>query len=64
MPLLGHGTRSHGIGEQAGDGEDGDSSGNATGGEEEDLAALIRGRRSAGSMGTKGNVVCCTRDTN
>lgn len=61
LPLLGHGARSHRVGEQAGGGEDGDSGGDNTGGEEEDLAALIGGRGTAGAVGTKGNVVGCTQ---
>lgn len=57
MPLLGHGARSEGAGEHAGKREDGESTGDDGGGEEEYVAALIRGRWSAGTVGTESNVV-------
>jgi hypothetical protein len=59
LPLLGHGARSDGACEHARESEDCESRSNDTGGEEEDVAALIRRRWSAGSVGTEGDVVCC-----
>lgn len=58
LPLLGHGARSHGVGEQAGDTKDGAGSGDEASGQEKDLAALIRRRGSSGTVGTEGDVVC------
>jgi hypothetical protein len=59
LPLLGHGARSDGAGKHARESEDSERSTDDTGGEEEDVAALIRRGRSAGAVGTKGDVVCC-----
>jgi hypothetical protein len=59
LPLLGHGAGPDGAGEHAREGEDGKGSADDTGREEEDVAALIRRRGSAGSVGAKGDVVCC-----
>lgn len=57
LPLLGHGTRSLGVREHAGDGED-DAGGADDGhGEEEDLAAFIWGRRASGAMRAECDVV-------
>lgn len=61
LPLLGHGARSYGVGEETGDGEDTDGGGNDTANKEEDLATLIRRRGAAGAVGTESNVVCCAR---
>jgi hypothetical protein len=61
LPLLGHSARSVGVGEQARNREDEDGGTDNTSGQHEDLAALIGGRRSAGSMGTESDVVCCIR---
>jgi hypothetical protein len=59
LPLLGHGAGPDGAGEHAGEGEGSESTGNDGGGNEEDLAALIRRRRTAGAVGTEGNEVGC-----
>lgn len=59
LPLLCHGAGPDGAGKHAGKGEDGKCTGNDCGREEEDVAALIWGRGSAGAVGTKGNVVGC-----
>jgi hypothetical protein len=59
LPLLGHGAGSDGVGKHARESEQGESSSNAAGRDEEDLAALTWRRRSAGTVGTKGDVVCC-----
>lgn len=61
LPFLGHGARADGAREHARASEDHEGSGNDTGGEEEDVAALIRRRGSSGTMGTEGDVVCCRR---
>jgi hypothetical protein len=57
LPFLGHGARSHRIREQASDAENQAGSGDDAGGEEEDLAALIRRRGSSWAVGTEGNIV-------
>lgn len=61
LPLLGHGAGPDGAGKHAGEGENGDGGGDAAGGDEEDVAALIRGRWSSGTVGAKGNEVGCRR---
>jgi hypothetical protein len=62
LPLLGHGARPLGIGEHAGETEEENGSTDNTSAEEKDIATLIGGGRSAGTMGTKGNVVCCSQE--
>lgn len=59
LPFLCHGAGPDGAGEHAREGEDGKGTHDDGRGEEEDVAALIRGRGSAGTVGTKGNVVGC-----
>ena len=59
LPFLGHGARPNGAGEHAREGEDGKGTHDDGRGEEEDVTALIRRRGSAGTVGTKGNVVGC-----
>jgi hypothetical protein len=58
LPLLGHGAGPDGAREHAPKGEHGKGSGDDTSREEEDVAALIRRRGSAGAVGAKGDVVC------
>jgi hypothetical protein len=57
LPFLCHGAGSDGAGKHARESEDGKGTGNDGRGEEEDVAALIRRRGSAGTVGAKGNVV-------
>lgn len=57
LPLLGHGSGPDGAGKHACEGKDGKGTGDYSRGQEEDVAALIWGRGSAGSMGTKGDEV-------
>ena len=59
LPFLGHGAWSDRVGKHASDGENGHGSSDNAGREEEDLTALIRGRRSSWAVGTEGNVVGC-----
>jgi len=59
LPFLGHGARSHGVGEETGDGEDDEGSGDNAGREEEDLAALIGGRGSSWAVRAEGDIVGC-----
>ena len=59
LPFLGHGARPDGAGEHAGEGEESESTGNDGGGDEEDLATLIRRRGTAGAVGAEGNEVGC-----
>ena len=59
LPLLGHGARPDGAGEHAGEGEDGERTSNDGGREEEDVAALIRRRGSARTVGAKGDEIGC-----
>jgi hypothetical protein len=58
LPLLGHGTRSNGVRKHANGSENREGCEDNTGGEEEDVAALIRRRWAAGAVRTEGNVVC------
>ena len=59
LPLLGHGAGPNGTGEHAGEGEGSESTSDDGGGDEEDLAALIRRSGTAGAVGTEGNEVGC-----
>jgi hypothetical protein len=59
LPLLRHGAWSDGVGEHARESEDGEGTEDDGSGEEEDVAALIRRRGSAGTMGAESNVVGC-----
>jgi hypothetical protein len=59
LPLLGHGAGPDGAGKHARESEHGEGSADDTGREEEDVAALIRRRGSAGTVGAKSDVVCC-----
>ena len=63
LPLLCHCSGADRAGEHAGERKDSESCGNDTGREEEDVAALIWGRRAAGTMGTESNVVSCLTDS-
>lgn len=60
LPLLGHGTGPDGAGEHASESEESEGTGDDGGGDEENLAALIRRRGTAGAVGTKGDKVGCT----
>ena len=57
LPLLGHGARPDGAGEHAGEGEDGEGTGDDGERDEQNLAALIRRRGTAGAVGTEGDEV-------
>lgn len=57
LPLLGHGARPDGAGEHAGEGEDSEGTGDDGEGDEQNLAALIRRRGTAGAVGTEGDEV-------
>jgi hypothetical protein len=59
LPLLCHGAWSDGVGEHARESENGEGTEDDGSGEEEDVAALIRRRGSAGTVGTESNVVGC-----
>ena len=59
LPLLCHGTGPDRTGEHASEGEDGEGTEADSNGQEEDLTALIRRRRSAGAVGTEGDEVGC-----
>jgi hypothetical protein len=58
LPLLGHGAWPDGAGEHARESEHGKGRADDTDGQEEDLAALIRRRRSSRTVGTEGDEVC------
>ena len=59
LPLLGHGARPDGAGEHAGEGEDGEGTGDDGERDEQNLAALIRRRGTAGAVGTEGDEIGC-----
>jgi hypothetical protein len=59
LPLLGHGAGPDGAGEHASESEDSESAEADSDGQEENLATLIRRRRTAGAMGTERNEISC-----
>jgi hypothetical protein len=59
LPFLCHGTGSDGAGEHARESEDGKGTSDDGRGEEEDVAALIRRRGSARTVGAKGDEIGC-----
>jgi hypothetical protein len=57
LPLLGHGAGPDGAGEHAGEGENSEGTEDDGNRDEENLAALIRRRGTAGAVGTEGDEV-------
>lgn len=59
LPLLGHGARPDGASKHASESKERKGTSNHSRREEEDLAALIRRRGTAGAVGTESNEVSC-----